>query len=59
MGRSRRPTRAARSLYDGVADGLVTGASIERNLIIGNGGGALANNKKRRGAAINLDGVQD
>ncbi|WP_170319312.1 right-handed parallel beta-helix repeat-containing protein [Polyangium spumosum] len=46
-------------LYDGVADGLVTGASIERNLIIGNGSGALANQNKRRGAAINLDGVHD
>ncbi|MDC0746338.1 right-handed parallel beta-helix repeat-containing protein [Polyangium mundeleinium] len=48
-----------KSFYDGVADGLVTGAAIERNLIFGNGGGALANNKKRKGAGINLDGVQD
>ncbi|MDC3956487.1 right-handed parallel beta-helix repeat-containing protein [Polyangium jinanense] len=51
--------KSGKSFYGGVADGLVTGAAIERNLIIGNGAGLLANNKKRKGAGINLDGVQD
>ncbi|MDI1449936.1 right-handed parallel beta-helix repeat-containing protein [Polyangium sp. 6x1] len=51
--------KSGKSFYDGVADGIVTGAAIERNLVIGNGSGALANEKKRRGAGINLDGVQD
>ena len=51
--------KSGKSHYDGVADGLVTGAVVERNLIIGNGTGALANKRKPRGAGINLDGVHD
>jgi hypothetical protein len=51
--------KSGRSFYDGTPDGLVTGALVERNLIWGNGSGKLGNKQKRRGAAINLDGVQD
>lgn len=51
--------KSGKSFYDGVADGIVSGASIERNLLVRNGAGAIANKGRRRGAAINLDGVQD
>lgn len=51
--------RSGRSLYAGSADGLVSGAVIEGNLIYRNGSGALANRKRRGGAGINLDGVWD
>lgn len=51
--------RRGKSLYDGPADGITTGAVIEKNLVRGNGWGRLANDGKHRGAAVNLDGVQD
>jgi len=51
--------KSGKSFYSGAADGLITGAVIERNLLFANGSGKLAGKNKRRGAAINLDGVQD
>lgn len=51
--------KSGRSLYAGQADGIVSGAQIEGNLIYRNGSGALANKKRRGGAGINLDGVWD
>jgi hypothetical protein len=51
--------KSGRSMYAGLADGIVSGAVIEGNLIYRNGSGAIANKKRRGGAAINLDGVWD
>ncbi|UQA55606.1 right-handed parallel beta-helix repeat-containing protein [Polyangium aurulentum] len=53
--------KSGKSWYVGEPDGLTTGAVIENNLIYGNGSGQLGTGKKRRrgGAGINLDGVQD
>ncbi len=49
--------RSGRSLYLGQVDGIVSDALIQGNWIYRNGSGAIANGRRRGGAAINLDGV--
>ncbi len=51
--------RSGRSFYSGQVDGIISGASIEGNLIFRNGSGKIAKKRRRGGSGINLDGVWD